>query len=329
MHTIRWGIIGCGDVTEHKSGPALQKATNSQLVAVMRRSGDMAQSYARRHGVSRWYDTAEALIQDQDVDAVYIATPPSSHREYALMCAGAGKPAYVEKPMALNHHECLDMIQAFSAAGVKLFVAYYRRSLPRFLKIKELIDSGAIGDVRFINIKLTKPPLQFADDNADIPWRVIPSVSGGGLFVDLAPHILDFLDFVFGPVAEVGGFAQSHDRRYPAEDLVSATFRFASGVLGVGSWCFTGFDHEDYTEIVGTKGKIGFSTFDQTPISLTASSGVSRFDIVNPAHIQQPFIQSIIDDLNGTGCCPGTAESAARTSWVMDQILQNLSRSNG
>src|SRR3954452_10240835 len=101
MRTIRWGIIGCGDVTEVKSGPGFQKATGSALVAVMRRDGDKARDYARRHGVARAYDNADDLIQDPEVDAVYIAPPPSSHADLALRTSAAGKPCLVEKPMAL------------------------------------------------------------------------------------------------------------------------------------------------------------------------------------------------------------------------------------
>src|SRR5438067_5233611 len=149
-------MIGCGDVTEVKSGPGFQKAAHSRLVAVMRRNGALARDYAERHGVPRWYDDAESLVADPEVDAVYVATPPSSHEEYTLLAARAGKPVYVEKPMARDHAECVAMIDACRAAGVPLFVAYYRRALPRFLKIKELIESGAIGEVRFVAITLYK-----------------------------------------------------------------------------------------------------------------------------------------------------------------------------
>ena len=155
MDTVRWGIIGCGNVTEVKSGPGFQKARDSSLVAVMRRNGDLAKDYAQRHSVPKWYDDAQALIDDPDVNAIYIATPPSSHKVYTIMAAQAGKPVYVEKPMALNFAECQEMIGACQEAAVPLFVAYYRRSLARFLKIKELLDAGAIGEVRFVSITFT------------------------------------------------------------------------------------------------------------------------------------------------------------------------------
>ena len=242
MRAIRWGIIGCGDVTEAKSGPGLQKATHSSLVAVMRRNGELARDYAKRHGVPRWYDNAEALINDPEVDAIYIATPPAAHKAYTLLSAQARKPIYVEKPMALNFEECQVMLQTCRAATVPLFVAYYRRALPRFLKVKELIDAHSIGEVRFIKVTLYQPLAPEELNPLTLPWRVIPEVAGGGHFIDLASHMLDFLDYVFGPIHSVQGFATNQAHRYPAEDIVTGTFMFESGVHGVGTWCFTSFD---------------------------------------------------------------------------------------
>ena len=321
MRTIRWGIIGCGDVTEVKSGPGFQKANNSTLLAVMRRNGRLARDYAERHEVSRWYDDARKLIQDPDVDAVYVATPPSSHKQYTLMSAAAGKPVYVEKPMALNFAECQEMITACQTAGVQLFVAYYRRALPRFLKIKELVDSGAIGDARFVSVSFYQPPGKESLNSVSPAWRVVPEISGGGLFVDLAAHTLDFLDFVFGPIAAVKGCVANQDGRYEAEDIVTGTFQFESGVQGVGAWCFTTANKSDVNRIVGSKGEISFSTFDPLPILLQNAAGVTEFTIPYPQHIEQPLIQTVVDELNGCGVCPSTGESAARTSWVMDQML--------
>jgi len=322
MQTIRWGLIGCGDVTEVKSGPGFQKATNSSLVAVMRRTGELAKDYAQRHNVPKWYDDAEALINDLEVDAVYIATPPNSHQEYTILSARAGKPVYVEKPMALNFAECQEMLNVCQSAGVPLFVAYYRRRLSRFEKIKKLLDTQTIGQVRFVNITLTMPPHPDELDPKNLPWRVIPEIAGGGRFVDLASHMLDFLDYALGPIHLAQGFAANQAGLYPAEDIVSASFAFESGVQGVGNWCFTSFDSVDRTEIVGDEGKISYSTYDAQPILLTTNKGVTEFSIDYPAHIQQPLIQTVVDELTGNGLCPSTGQSAARTTRVMDQILQ-------
>jgi predicted dehydrogenase len=253
---------------------------------------------------------------------VYIATPPASHKTYTLLSAQAGKPVYVEKPMALNFSECQEMIQACRAAHVPLFAAYYRRALPRFLKIKELIDSHAIGEVRFINIILFQPLAKDELDPQSLPWRVRPEIAGGGKFVDLASHMLDILDYILGPIQEVRGFASNQAQRYPAEDIVSGAFAFASGVHGVGTWCFTSYDRLDRTEIVGSAGKLTFSTFDAQPVVLSTAQGQTEFQIDYPQHIQQPLIQTVVNALNGIGDCPSTGESAARTSWVMDQMLR-------
>ncbi|GGK85448.1 Gfo/Idh/MocA family protein [Rufibacter glacialis] len=319
---IRWGIIGCGDVTEVKSGPAFQKVPHSQLVAVMRRDAAKAQDYARRHGVPKWYDNAQALIQDPEVDAVYIATPPGSHAEYTLQVASARKPVYVEKPMALNFAQCLQMVTACETAQVPLFVAYYRRCLPSFLKVKELVDGGAIGEVKFVNLKLYHPAQENLSPE-NLPWRVQPELSGGGLFFDLASHQLDFLDFLLGPVISASGQTANQAGLYPAEDIVTGQFRFGNGVLGTGTWCFTvpPAQFTDQTEVIGTKGKITFPSFALTPVILETAAGVEEFLLPPPPHVQQPFIETVVQDLLGKGTCPSTGASALRTAWVMDQIV--------
>ncbi len=322
MRTIRWGIIGCGNVTEVKSGPGFQKATHSALVAVMRRSAALAEDYARRHGVQQWYDNAQALIADPEVDAVYVATPPASHMEYTLACARAGKPVYVEKPMARNLAECEAMLDACRSADVPLFVAYYRRGLPRFLKIKELIASGAIGQVRLVTVTLRQRPAPDDADPSRRPWRVVPEIAGGGKFLDLASHTLDFLDYLLGPLTRVKGLAANQAGLYPAEDIVTATWEFASGALGTGGWCFTAENDLDVTEIAGSRGAITFATFGAEPISLTTAAGITHFAIENPVHVQQPLIQTIVDELNGMGRCPSTGVTAARTTRVMDEVLR-------
>jgi predicted dehydrogenase len=326
MKTIKWGIIGCGDVTEVKSGPGFQKAENSALVAVMRRDEERAKDYAQRHNVPKWYDNADDLINDPEVDAVYIATPPAFHKEYTLKCARAGKTVYVEKPMALNYLETQEMIDACKKAEVPLFVAYYRRGLPRFVKVKELIESGAIGEVRFVTVRnYEKAKIQPGDTN--LPWRVIPELSGGGIFMDIGCHTLDILDFILGPIKEAKGNLGNQGGLYKADDIVTASFVFDSGVQGTGLWCFTAYEDYDMNEIVGSKGKISFSTFGSEPIQLVTEEGMTEFPMENPRHIQQPLIQTVVDELNGKQICPSHGESGARTNWVMDQITKDYGKS--
>ena len=320
MTPIRWGIIGCGDVTEVKSGPAFAKAQGSALIGVMRRTPALAEDYARRHGVPKWYTDAEALVRDPHIDAVYVATPPAQHREYTLLGARYGKPVYVEKPMAMNHRECVQMNEACRAAGVPLFTAFYRRALPRFLAVKALVDDGSIGAVRAVSVTLSRRLLAF--DGA-VPWRLDPSVAGGGLFVDLASHTLDLLDFILGPVARAVGEAANQGHRYLAEDIVTAALTFQSGVRGTGVWCFTADRDTDRVEIIGSAGRVTFSTFDEAPVVLEAEKRTESFAVPHPPHVQQPLIQTIVDQLHGEGVCPSTGETGARTSRVMDALLQS------
>jgi predicted dehydrogenase len=323
LSEVRWGIIGAGDVCEVKSGPAMNKIKHSKLVAVMRRNGAKAKDYAERHEVEKWYDDADKLIHDPDVNAIYIATPPGSHEEYTLKAAEAGKPVYVEKPMARNHKECLNMVAACQRANVPLFTAYYRRCLPNFLKVQSLLKDGVIGDIRYVNILLNKtlePDIVWASGHDD-NWRIVPEISGGGYFFDLASHQLDMMDFLFGPIQGAHGVARNQAGLYPAEDIVMGTFHFASGIVGQGTWCFTTskISDKEITTIVGSKGRISFPFFSDHSVTLEIEgkeAEILKFDI--PINIQQPLIQTIVDELRGIGKCPSTGVSGARTNRAME-----------
>jgi len=324
METIRWGMIGCGDVTETKSGPGFAKAQNSALVAVMRRSADRAEDYARRHNVPRWSADADDILAAPDIDAVYIATHPNTHREYVLRAAEQGKAVYVEKPMAMDHAECLEMIGACRAAGVPLWVAYYRRLLPRFIAVREMIADGVIGDVRGMQA-VRYETLPVAGERR-VPWQIDPTLSNGGLFFDGVCHLFDFLDSVFGPVKEVHGVVANRAGAYETEDTVSASFRFESGVIGSGFWCYASDEKVDRTTVFGAKGRLSFSTQYAESIIIERGGDVRKVEIADPPHVHQPMIQSIVDELNGVGHCPSTGDSGARTAWVMDQILADFRR---
>lgn len=320
---ISWGIIGCGNVTEVKSGPAFSKVKDSRLVAVMRRNRAMAEDYARRHNVPKFYSDASELINDKEVTAVYIATPPGSHLEYALEVIKAGKPVYIEKPMALNYEECARINEAAEKNKVPVFVAYYRRALPGFLMVKDMIEKGEIGKVLFVQMQLFKYPS--ADElEGRLPWRVDPELSGGGHFFDLASHQLDWFDYVFGPVVKVKSVVLNHGGLYKAEDFVSAEFLFAHDIVLTGTWSFavSPESSRDSIEIFGSKGSIKFSTFNFEPVILTDASGSRTFDNERPEHVQYYLIDKIVQALHGNGESPSTGLTAARTSRVMDEVVR-------
>jgi predicted dehydrogenase len=322
MKTIRWGMIGCGDVAEVKSGPGFYKARNSTLIAVMRRNGELAADYARRHNVPRWHDDADAIIGADDIDAVYIATRPDSHRDYVLRAAASGKAVYVEKPMGMNHAECLEMIEASRRHGVPLFVAYYRRAMPYFLKVRELIEEGTIGPVRMVITRhFARLPPRDALAEGRLPWRVDPAHGSGGFFFEAVCHNFDMLDFLFGPVVRVSGLAANKARAYPPEDTVAAHYVFASGVHGCGAWCFATDRDDEVNEVIGADSTLTFHPFSFRPISVTRGAVARTYPVETLPHVQQPLIQSIVDELNGVGRCPSTGETAARTAAVIDEIL--------
>lgn len=320
---IRWGIIGCGDVCEVKSGPGFRLARGSALVAVMRRNATLAADYARRHGVPRWYADARALVHDPEVDAVYVATPPGAHVEGVALAAAAGKPVYVEKPMARNTTECDAMLAACAAAKQKLFVAYYRRALPRFLKVRDLLADGAIGELTGLTYRIAMPVPPNADP-AQGGWRLDVVNSGGGLILDLGSHVLDLIDFFTGPISldSIRAHATRLSRHSDAEDSVTAIFRTHAGVPAATVWNFASHVREDVLEFTGTAGRIAVSVFSTDVVRLETARGVEQFELPAPPHIAQPLIQTIVDELLGRGSCPSTGASARRTNAVLDRILE-------
>ena len=326
MKTIRWGMIGCGQVAEVKSGPGFYKARNSRLVAVMRRSGALAADFARRHGVARWHDDADAIIGADDIDAVYVATLTDTHRDYTLRCATTGKAVYVEKPMALAYGHCVEMVETCAACRVPLWVAYYRRALPRFLAVRDLIEADEIGDVRVVTVRQMQRAPTPGDLSAPaLAWRA-DAARGGGLFFEGVGHTLDILDFLLGPIADVRAFADNRAHTQVTEDVVVASFRFASGVYGNGTWCFASDESDEYVEVTGSRGALRFSVTRALPIRITSSGRTREMPIADPPHVQQPLIQSIVDELNGEGRCPSSGESGLRTARVLDAIIGGFRR---
>ena len=326
LKKVRWGFIGCGEVTEKKSGPAFNMIPGSEVVAVMSRDEEKVKSYAKRHNIPRWYTDAQELIGDEDVNAIYIATPPSSHATFAIMAMKAGKPAYIEKPMAASYEDCARINRISKETGIPCFVAYYRRYLPYFQKVRQLVNDGEIGNVINVQIRFAQPPRNLDYNTKNLPWRVQPDIAGGGYFYDLAPHQLDLLQDMFGCILEAEGYTSNRGKLYEAEDTISACFKFDSGLPGSGSWCFVAHESakEDRIEIIGDKGMICFSVFTYDPIALHTERGREEILPPNPPHVQLPLIQAVAEHLQGKAICTCDSVSATPTNWVMDRILNKF-----
>jgi predicted dehydrogenase len=324
MAIINWGIIGCGDVTEIKSGPAFNKVPGSSLVAAMRRNAQKAKDYAQRHQVPRWYDDAGKLINDPEVNAVYIATPPSSHAEYAIAAMRAGKHVYVEKPMALDHSSAKQMADEAFKQNVKLVVAHYRREWPLFKKLKSLIEENSIGEIRFVRLILTRPSFSASElAEEKTAWRVNPAVSGGGLFHDLAPHQLDIMYHLFGPAVKITGITTNQAGLYAADDMVAGNILFANGILFSGNWCFNAPGSIDRCEIFGNTGTISFSFFSSTDIELIANQKTTTLHFDPLQHVQQPMIEKVVQYFSGEAGNPCSGEEGAELMGWLDAIVKN------
>ncbi len=316
---IRWGILGCGSVTEVKSGPALQKARRSSVIACMRREASKAQDYANRHNIPKAYTDADALLNDPDVNAIYIATPPDSHAELTIRAMHAGKPVLVEKPMALSTTECDAMIEASLFTGQPLITAYYRRALPRFEKFRQIITDGTIGEPRSVLIK-------HLDRNDNLPacsWKTDPQIGGGGLFVDMQSHTLDWLDYVFGPARQVTGIVRNQSEVYPAEDFVSYTIGYDT-VVATSVCVYSAGQKEENVTVFGSKGSARMSFFSPSPIVVSQGGMRTVYDVKDPNHVHQPFIEQTIAHLLEGGPNPLPPEAARRTNAVIEDLYQPM-----
>jgi predicted dehydrogenase len=318
--TIRWGILGCGNVTELKSGPAYQKTAGFKIEAVMRRDAEKAADYAKRHHISKYYSDADDLINDPEIDAIYIATPPDTHHFYGLKVALAGKICCIEKPLAPSYKESLEIYEAFKTKDIPLFTAYYRRSLPRFEQIKTWLKNNEIGEIRSIRWNLTKPASD-QDLSGEYNWRTDAKVAPGGYFDDLASHGLDLFIHFLGNIKEVSGFSLNQQALYSAKDAISASWLHESGVTGNGNWNFGSSKREDIVEIAGCKGKITFSIFENDPIVLSKQDGETELFIEHPENVQLYHVERMREQLLGNSIHPSNGLTASHTSWVMDKIL--------
>jgi predicted dehydrogenase len=312
--------LGCGNVTEVKSGPAYQKTAGFELAAVMRRDAEKVKDYARRHGVEKYYTQARDLIHDQDIDAIYIATPPDSHKHYALQVAAAGKICCIEKPMTPHYADCVEICDAFAKQGLPLFVAYYRRSLPRFEQVKTWIEDETIGEIRHIHWHLSKAANEL-DLSGKYNWRTDPTIAPGGYFDDLASHGLDLFIHLLGDIKTASGIGHNQQGLYGALDAVVGCWLHQNGVTGTGSWNFGSSQSEDRVEIFGSKGKLEFSVLAEAPLLLANSNGTTELFIENPENIQLYHVENMREHLLGNGKHPSTGQTASHTAWVMDQIL--------
>ncbi len=295
---LNFGIIGCGDVTEVKSGPAFQKIPGSKLTYVMRRNEVKLKDYAQRHGVEKYSTDYKDLLEDEELDAIYIATPPHMHRFYTEQVAKAKKHVYVEKPMALTVKECEEMIEICKNEGVKLFVAYYRRGQEKFESTKNMIDNKEIGEIRSFQLLYTS---QIPKHDPNRPWLYDKDISGGGKLYDVGSHMIDLLLYFFGDVAYAKGISSNQSHTFDVSDVTSGLIAFKNSVQGTVQMNFNAMENRDELLIIGSKGSIKFSMMDLEPVyvNLVEEELEDSYHFAPEEHVQMPMIEKVIDTING------------------------------
>lgn len=319
MEKICWGIIGCGNVTEVKSGPAFNKVEHSSLIAVSRRDPDKLADYVKRHDIPLSFTNALDLIQSEKINALYIATPPNVREAYAIEAMQLGKPVYLEKPMALNLAACKRLKAVSEKLGIKLSVAHYRRNLPLFMEVKNILEQGDIGAIKEVQITMLKKTDKAAKDPSN--WRVDPSIAGGGYFYDLAPHQIDLVFYFFGKPKSFSGISTNKAGLYKAEDFVQGTIELENGIVCKGLWDFS-IDGEEKDEflIIGEKGTIRFPVFGLF-IEVESNGQVKTIPFEAPKHNQQNHIQAVVNYFLGKGENPCSAEDAILSMEVMESFV--------
>jgi predicted dehydrogenase len=291
----------------------------------MRRDTAKAKDYATRHGVPKWYNDAKDLINDEEVNAIYIATPPAFHEEYAIAAINAGKSVYIEKPMALNFASANMIAKVAEEKNIKVSVAHYRRGQPLFNKVKQLLKEKVVGDVRFARLEFYKK--QLSREALDVPkvaWRVNPEIAGGGLFHDIAPHQLDLMYWFFGSIEKASGYSVNQSKLYDADDIVSGNILFKSGVIFNGLWCFNVAEEnvKDHCEIQGSEGTMRFPIFEHKKIEIIRNGKTEEILFEPLQHVQQPLIQKIVDYFLGEGPNPAPAQDGATVMWLLDAFTR-------
>ena len=316
-HQLRWGIIGTGDVVWKKSGPSIQATGGSVITRAMRRDRNAVEEFARAFSVPVATTNAEAILVAEDVDIVYVATPPGSHRNYVVAAARAGKHCLVEKPMALSAAEAAEMVGACRDAGVELFVAYYRRFQPHVVKMRSLIGDGAIGTPLACHIDIAEPR------GAGPEWRSDPTESGGGRFVDVGSHRIDVMISLLGPPIASSGFGATTNPHGVVEELAAISLRFQSGALGTVVGDFASGRSADRFSITGTAGMIEAERLDSHQFLLRRDDGEEAIELEPYPAPHTGLIAHIEAVLRGASDNGSSGADGALTEQVFDNAVRD------
>jgi len=289
---LRWGLIGCGDIARKRVAPALRDSTGCELVAVARHQAHLAESFANQFGAAKWYSNWEGLLDDAEIDAVYVATPVHLHESQAVAVAQSGKHVLCEKPMAMNVVECDRMIEACRANNVRLGIAYYRHFYPAILRMRSLIESGEIGT----RIVAQVNAFEWFDPAADHPraWLLKQKLAGGGPMFDFGCHRIEVLMHLFGEPKEIRGITSNALFTREVEDTATAIFRFASGACATLTVSHAANEPQDTLQVFGSAGSVHVASLNEGTLRIVTEKG-ERIEALPPAeNLHKPLIEDFV-----------------------------------
>ena len=320
MEQVKWGLIGCVNVVENKSGNAFVSIEKSSIYAIWRRELDNSKKSAEKWKATKSYNNIDEMLKDDEINAVYIATPPGLHLEHAIKCCKNRKPTYIEKPLGRNYEEAKQIVQMFKESKVPLYVAHYSRALPKFIKIKELLEKGEIGKICEADFRLDR---SYCREKVPNDWLYNVELSGGGRFYDIAPHSIDIIVYLLGNFEEIYGISSNNNEDYDVEDIVVMAFRTDKGILGTANFNSVALEKSDKITIYGTKGKLEFSIHGDEEIIITKDNGIKKMKLDNPKTVQENMIENVVESLltgKHLNTCYG--EEALETYRIMDIVLE-------
>ena len=318
MNPLRWGLLGAGDIVRKRVGDALREGRGCQLVAVSRANADLVEQFAGEIGARRWHQDWRDLVRDEEIDAVYVATPVHLHAEQTVAAAEAGKHVLCEKPMAMNAAECDRMIAACRDAHVRLGVAYYRHFYPVVIRIGQLIASGAIGEPVFAQMMASEP----FDPRPGAPrhWLVERSQSGGGPMADFGCHRLEVLLHLLGPLAHVSSMVARVALDREVEDTATALLQFERGACGMVTVSNAAAERLDTLDIFGTLGSLRVASLNTGDLVVRTSTGDGLESHPPASNLHLPLVEEFVDAVR-SGRDPAVDGRAGRTiAAIQDRI---------
>ena len=321
MNVLKWGLIGCGDISKSRVASALCDLNNCDLVAVNRKNYELAESFAREFGARKWYKDWQELIADPEIDAVYIATPVNLHAEQTIAAAKAGKHILCEKPMAMNADECDTMIRAAQENNVKLGVAYYRHFYPVVNRMKELLNSQEIGKVVMMQINSSMQFNPLPGQPRD--WLIKKEQSGGGPMMDFGCHRIEVMLNLLGPIKQVKSLVNTLYFERNVEDTATTLFEFDNGAHGFLSAVHSAFEPKDTVEIYGARGSLYVERLNEGTLRVVTKEA-ERIESLPPhRNVHQPHIDDFTQAVLENRTPLVDAQQGKDVTVVLDKIYGN------